>query len=709
MSEKRKKGRKPPSLRTKRMKNFFFGFSFQKNLIVVVSALIIFLIIASGSIPKKYKLTPNTESPYDISAPRDIVNKLLTEKKAYETSLTISAIINRSSDVPLEILNDVDLFFDLLKRERTAAWEKPDTIPDTLDRLLEAQKDFKLNIPLTREQYDYILRTVPQEELSILERTLKELVKTLMAEEITAININQKTESMGHLIREKEMGQKTKDLAQIMLASFIRPNSEIDIGATEEKRLQAYENALENNKVVVKKNNRILSVGDLVTQDKILMLEELNMLDTGGIDYIHMLGIFIVVVLVFSVMMLFFRIFVHNLLLNRAHLLMAFLIMAVTILAGRLFYQFSPYYVPFAAGAMLIAIIINVRLAILVNFFIALFLAIMTGGDLSLVLMIISGGTVGALLVHKATQRSIISRAGIFVALSNILVTISYAILGKAQLNTLLINLSLAVVNGLVTVIITLGLLPFLESSFNLITPLKLMELSNPNQPVLKRLMIEAPGTYHHSLMVGNLAELAVERLGGNALLARVGAYYHDIGKLQRPDFFGENQISENPHNEMPPNLSASIIMSHTGDGLKIADRYKLPQAIKDIIVQHHGTSLVAFFYHKAASEGKGEVNEADFRYKGPRPTSTEAAVVMLADSVEAAVRSMAKRTEEDIEKLIRKIIKDRTEDGQLNLTDVTFRDLDTITSAFLAVFSGFFHAREKYPELNIRKFDVLE
>jgi putative nucleotidyltransferase with HDIG domain len=202
--------------------------------------------------------------------------------------------------------------------------------------------------------------------------------------------------------------------------------------------------------------------------------------------------------------------------------------------------------------------------------------------------------------------------------------------------------------------------------------------------------------------MVGNLAEVATEDLGGNALLARAGAYFHDVGKLKRPDLFKENQFSENPHDRMTPNLSAVVITSHTNDGIEIATKYKIPLVIKDIIKQHHGTTLVAYFYHKALKSNDGaEIKQENYRYEGPNPQTKEAAVVMLADSVEAAVRSMTEKTEAKIEVLIKKIIKDKLDDGQLDKCQLTLADLDTIANSFMRVLSGYFHAREQYPEIS--------
>ncbi|HHY59606.1 MAG TPA: HDIG domain-containing protein, partial [Clostridia bacterium] len=255
------------------------------------------------------------------------------------------------------------------------------------------------------------------------------------------------------------------------------------------------------------------------------------------------------------------------------------------------------------------------------------------------------------------------------------------------------------------------GSLPFLETTFGITTSLRLLEMSNPNQPLLKRLLLEAPGTYHHSILVGNLAEAAADAVRADGLLARVGAYYHDIGKLKRPYFFIENQLTaENPHDKLSPTLSNLIIMAHVKDGLELAKEHQLPKVVTDIIAQHHGTSLISFFYNKAvnqAQEGRHDpVSEDDFRYEGPKPQTKEAAIVMLADSVEAAVRSIQKSNPGRMEATVRRVIKEKLEDGQLEECELTFKELDIIAQAFVRVLSGFFHSRIEYPEHVLKEIE---
>jgi len=268
---------------------------------------------------------------------------------------------------------------------------------------------------------------------------------------------------------------------------------------------------------------------------------------------------------------------------------------------------------------------------------------------------------------------------------------------------TILLEVSLGFLNGLISGIIAPGTLPLLESAFKIITPYGLAELLDHNQALLKRLQFEAPGTYHHSLMVGNLAEAAAEAIGANPLLAKVGAFYHDIGKLKRPLFFAENQSYfgiENPHEKLNPRLSKMVVTAHPKDGLELAKEYKVPQIIHQFILQHHGNGLASYFYQQAIEqEGAENISEEQFRYTGPKPTTKEAAILMLADATESAVRSIKTPTPEAIEEMINKIFKERLFDGQLAETPLTQKDLKVIATTFNRILRGVQHHRIKYHE----------
>jgi putative nucleotidyltransferase with HDIG domain len=408
------------------------------------------------------------------------------------------------------------------------------------------------------------------------------------------------------------------------------------------------------NKQKISEGTRIISFGDIVTEDKLEVLSELNLVETGKLDYAFGGGILAIVLMLAFLLILYLHFFCSKFLANRKEIILLCVIILLDLGAAWLLNPFTPFLIPVFIAPMLISILLDLRLGIMVNLLLALAISFITKGDMGFLYTNIIGGTLAAFIVSGANQRSRISASGLVIAMVNAMVITCANLIGKSSAATIANDAALVAVNGMLSTIFTIGTLPVFESIFNIITPLKLLELSNPNQPLVKKLLMEAPGTYHHSLMVGNLAEVATEAINGNALLARVGAYYHDVGKLKRPNFFKENQLSDNPHDRMTPNLSTLVITSHTSDGAEIAEKYKVPLAVREIISQHHGTTLAAYFYYKAKKTDKADsLKQEDFRYQGPRPSSKEAAVVMLADSVEAAVRSMVDKTEGKMEGLI--------------------------------------------------------
>jgi putative nucleotidyltransferase with HDIG domain len=312
------------------------------------------------------------------------------------------------------------------------------------------------------------------------------------------------------------------------------------------------------------------------------------------------------------------------------------------------------------------------------------------------------GGVSGIFSVSKISQTSDLAKAGLHVAMANVAAVLGISILTSTiDLNLAGISLIVAVLNGFLSAVLMIGLLPYLETAFSVTSMIRLMELANPNQELLRQLLVETPGTYHHSVIVGNLAEAAAPPVKANPLMVRVGAMYHDIGKIKRPYFFVENQVGyENPHGKIAPSLSSLIITSHIKDGVELARDKKIPRQVVDIIEQHHGTSLVKYFYTRAVEEDReGQVSEDTFRYEGPKPQTKEAALIMLADSVEAAVRAMQEPSPGKIEGMVRRIIKDKLNDGQLEECDLTFRDLNKIADSFSKGLVGTYHKRVEYPE----------
>jgi cyclic-di-AMP phosphodiesterase PgpH len=372
------------------------------------------------------------------------------------------------------------------------------------------------------------------------------------------------------------------------------------------------------------------------------------------------------------------------------------------------------YLLPISLGTMLITVMMDSSLAIVASFCFSFLLGAAINFNFDFVFYGFVGSLVGAYSVAKVTSRGTFMRAGFFVSLMNVGSVVALYLLEASHtddFHSFSLHLGLACLNGIIAAILAMGVLPFFETAFGLLTPMRLLELSNPNNPLLRKVLMEAPGTYHHSLIVGNLAEAAAEIVGADPLLCRVGAYYHDVCKTKRPAFFVENQMTkENPHDKIAPSLSHLIITSHVSDGLEMQKRAGLPKPIQDICATHHGTTILWYFFNKAKEADKnGTVKMDDFRYPGPKPKTRECAIIMICDAVEAAVRSMARPTPNRVEGVIRKIIRDRLQDGQLDECDLTLQDLDVMIGAFMKTLKGVYHARIEYPDIDKLRKEVAK
>lgn len=468
----------------------------------------------------------------------------------------------------------------------------------------------------------------------------------------------------------------------------------------------------------------IVRKGDVVTAADIINLRNAGLLHPGGTA--GLLGASLLWALLLLVLCWAYLAQFHpRALRDEVHLVLFGAILVAALAASRFGLEISPYLAPVAWAAILASSAFGPAVAL----FVAAVGAIAVGvldHNLGVTVAAAAGSWAAVFSLRRLVQRTDLLRAGLFSALAGAGATALLAglLLGGGGLSVggaalaapgasgpLLRDVAAAAVTGLLSAVLAIGTLPLAEA-FGVLTPFRLLELANPSQPLLRRLMTEAPGTYHHSLMVANLSEAACEAVGGDALLVRAGAYYHDIGKMKRPAFFVENQMGgQNPHDKLSPQLSALVITSHVRDGVEMARQARLPGELVDFIRTHHGTTLVRYFYHAAqtaqaaqAAGGAGgaaapAVAEEDFRYEGPIPESRETAIVMLADGVEAAVRALRQPTVERIEEVIRRIVADRLEDGQLEHASLTLRDVDAIRTTFRRLLVGAYHARLEYPE----------
>lgn len=514
-----------------------------------------------------------------------------------------------------------------------------------------------------------------------------------------------------HLPSETSRYQGT--MITSLLEQVIVPNLVVDEFATEIARKNA-QNAVKPYEVTFEKGDKILFEGEPVTKLKrdALRVAGYNLVELNGLG---LLGIFLVTVFSTLIFTVYKNKYATTLTYNQL-LIVAILSLILAFITVALPTGFSPYILPFPAFIIIVSIFTAPNIAFVASM---LMLSIITLGmhyDIQFMTSFTLLNLVASIFMLNVnfTRRFDLIKAGIYIACTGTLFVASIYMLEKFLIdveNVLIIrDASFVFLNGILSSMIALGFLPVLESAFKIVTPYGLAELADHNQPILKRLQMEAPGTYHHSLMVANLCEAAAEAIGANPILAKVGAYYHDIGKLKRPLFFVENQSQfgiENPHKKLNSRLSKMVVTAHTKDGVDIAKEYHLPPIINDFILQHHGDSLASYFYNQAIKEeGAENVKEEQFRYSGPKPQTKEAAILMIADAVEAAVRAMKASTTEEIEAIINKIIDERVNDNQLSECPLTLADLKTIATTFTRLLRGNQHDRIKYHEDIVDELD---
>lgn len=499
-----------------------------------------------------------------------------------------------------------------------------------------------------------------------------------------------------------------------LIASFLVPNYVVDLEETDRRRDEA-RNRTPPHYVEVLEGELILYKGQIAQPLDLEKLEAVG-LRSREVTWPDVVGpVLLVVGLVGSYSAFLFR-FQKKFLRSIRRLLLLGLIIVVTVVAAKFLVPGRvgvAYAFPLPTASILIALLLNPSIALGGTVLLAPLVGFIGGSSLELAVLGLAGGLVGILSIWKAQRSNAFLFTGFYIALINLVVVGAFRLLNH-DLDPSVLGIAAisCAINGFASAALCFASFGFLGNLFGQVTVLQLMELANPTQPLLRRLMQEAPGTYYHSIVVGNLAERAAELVRADPLLTRVGAYYHDVGKLVRPYFFIDNQAGRlNVHDELPPRTSAQLITDHVRDGIELARKYRLPEQLVRFIPEHHGTSMATYFYRRALQEDE-TVNPDDFRYPGPKPQSKETAILMLADSVEATVRAMdqsgklrelldsAKNGESPLDKLVDEIMDKRVQDGQLDDCDLTFRDLRDIRSAFVGMLRGIYHPRISYPEL---------
>lgn len=667
---------------------------FKRIGVYIVTFLLAFIIVMSAVVTKKYTLIPGDIAKVDIKAPRDTIDETATKAKEQEAASQVDKQYTLKTDVSKNAEESIKNFLSKVIALKDSTAQEADK--------LKALKD--LNIAkLDEEDYKYLLSSVSKEDLTALQSKSMEILAGVYGSNIEEDSAED-LQNAKNYVEGKVSGigfvRQSREIINTIIQAQIKPNFFYDKEKTDEKMKEAEKNVP---KIVIKKNQIIVKEGEPVTASQIEVLKELGLLKNSGDSknaYIYPV-LALLVAIILSLQYFYIRKYYRKVFENVSKLMLINIINIITLVLARTLSLISPYLIPLAFGAIMLTLLINYKISLVVSLLNCVLISAITGFRPEIMIVSFIATLLGATYLRKMQQRNDILLSTAYMAIVCAIVTFTVGSLLSNDIMEVLTNTGIGATGIILSGILAIGFLPMFESIFDIVTTVKLLELSNPNSPLLKKLLMEAPGTYHHSVLVSNLAELAAEEIGGNAVLARIGAFYHDIGKIKRPYFFKENQIGkDNAHDKITPNLSTLIITSHVKDGLELAKDYNLPKVIQDMIAQHHGTTLVKYFYHKMkqSMESEEEVKVEDFTYPGPIPESKEAGIIMLADSVEAAVRSISDPTKGKIEEMVNNIIKDKLYSGQLDNCDLTLKDLTKVRECFLKVLSGIYHQRIEYP-----------
>ncbi len=684
--------------------------------VLLACALVLSSLFLLAITPQRYDLKVGEISHATITASKDVVDEISTTRQREAAAQKVEPTYIFKENVASEVSQNL-----------TTILTQVSAVQQYGSKLLEQEypedASARRNHKFTEEEIKYARTLLTQ--LSLADYQMSTLLHA-SADQLSSMRTNLSaavTNALNTTIREGYVNETIQYLQQMtayktdmnllqnvvtpILRKVIQPNMVIDQEATEKLRDEARA-AVEP--VIYKQGQNIVLARERVTANQLEMLRSLGLLDDDNVDVMMYVGGVLLVLIAMGVLIIGLLMFDRSVLKNPKQLIILSLSLCVTMalcIVGRLIHN---YLAPVLLAAMMITGLIGARAAIAGNLSMSVLVsALVAGGTttygaamVNLLFTTVISGLLAIFIIRRKPYRQQVLLCGIATAVSNLLIILSIGFMTNTSLRDVFTNGLWSAGGALLSAVLCIALDPLFESAFKLATATKLMEMSNPNHPLLRRLLIEAPGTYHHSIIVANLAEAAAEAVGGNPLLARAGAYFHDIGKLKRPMYFKENQMGENPHEHTNPYVSAAIVTAHTRDGLILAQQAHLPKEIQNIIAEHHGDTPVAYFYHKATQMAGGQpVDIADFRYDGKRPSTIESAVIMLADTVEAAVRSMKDPTPESIRAFIAKLVGGKLEDGQMSNAPLTLRDITKISEAFATVLQGVFHERIEYPSIS--------
>lgn len=681
--------------------------------------IIMYAMMYSNIKPEELDLRLFSVSPQTVYSPIAVEDKESTEKKRKEAEEAVKDVYTLKTDYAQNRVDLAGSIFDFILEVNNEIAESPEQETWTVEeRLKKQQKILNEKLPsnigksLSGETMNQLLQA-NREDLKIAKDAVVTAVHSVMKDRITVSDVESKKKQVQNQLIYMNVSNDLKKAMYDVAQFAIIPNVVYDPQKTAENRQEAGERI---EPVRIKQGQIIVEEGQLITTDIYRQLKLVGLLDRDHAVQ-PLVGLLMLIVIMISFVMHYVRGLTVN---TDRSLLLYVIVFTVTIMIMKILSLFQGieiseigFLAPVAAGGLLIRMLLNERLAVISSIMLSICGSVIFNGGVTTAFNVYVGiyllvsSLAGVLFLSQQHRRSKILQAGLFISFVNIMVILAILLIKNGHFDSVELSYYslMGIASGVIAAVLTMGLLPFFEAGFGILSTMKLIELSNPNHPLLRKILTETPGTYHHSVMVANLSDSACEVIGANGLLARVGAYYHDIGKTRRPQYFIENQLGgKNPHDKLAPEVSKNIIIAHATEGADILRKHKLPKEIVDIAEQHHGTTLLKYFYHKALEQADTDVAESDYRYPGPKAQTKESAVVGIADSVEAAVRSLPNPTPEKIEALVRNIIKDRLQDEQFNECDITLKELELVAKSLCETLNGIFHSRIEYPELKKEK-----
>ncbi|MFS0689776.1 HD family phosphohydrolase [Sporosarcina sp. 179-K 8C2 HS] len=695
-------------------------FKYLALFVIGLAAIALFSLMYGNVKQETYELHEFKISPKTIRSLKTVEDTVKTDQEKRRIEAEVTPFYQFSEDTAKNRAAIAINLFDFIieeKRENTPDAEDPDKkVKTRSEQINDIRENFK---KLEKEEPG--LRLTDDAIASLLTRDVSVLRK-IQNEIATIIN-----EELSKPVRSGDLSTVRYEVERKLRLSEAIPPAELQtlitlgrslVVETEtinkeltDKRIEEEKNAVEPTRIL--QGQVIVREGQFIDSEIYRQLELTGLL-TNQSSTKPMAGLILFVIFVSAIIFMHFHTWREDNNKKKKSLLIIYSVFFILVIMMKLISLIDKefdvqvaFLFPTALAPLLVKLLTNERLAFMMTIITAAtagimlqegFAAIM---QMEIALYILFSGVISIYVLGNNGRRSNILRTSLVVAASNILFIGFYLLMTQSsyELSELVFYLIAALTSGILSGALTIGLMPFFESAFGLLSDMRLIELSNPNHPLLKKVLTETPGTYHHSVMVANLADAACESVGADGLLARVGSYYHDIGKTLRPGFFIENQHGAvNPHDELPPEKSRDIIISHANDGAELLTKHKMPIEIIDIARQHHGTSFLKFFFVKAKEMGQ-DVVEDDFRYPGPKPQTKEIAIISIADSVEAAVRSLKEPTPDRIANLVKSIIASKLNDGQFDECDLSMKELKTIENVICKTLNGIFHSRIEYPD----------